>query len=87
MRYRVGAYYNTLPYTAGGEQVTDFGTTFGLGLPIAVRSSVSSVNFGFSFGQRGVSDATQLKEQYYGINFGITISPVGDRWFQKSKLD
>ena len=87
MRYRVGAYYNTLPYTAGGEQVTDFGTTFGLGLPIAVRSSVSSVNFGFSFGQRGVSDASQLKEQYYGINFGITISPVGDRWFQKRKLD
>ncbi len=87
IRYRVGAYYNTLPYAAGGEQVTDFGTTFGLGLPIAVRNSVSSINFGFSFGQRGVSDATQLKEQYYGINFGITISPVGDRWFQKRKLD
>lgn len=87
MRYRVGAYYKTLPYTAGGEQVTDFGTTFGLGLPIAVKNSSSSINFGLSVGQRGVADAQSLKERYYGINFGITIAPIGDRWFQKRKLD
>ena len=87
MRYRIGAYYKTLPYTSEGEQVTDFGTTFGLGLPIAVKNSSSSINFGVSVGQRGVADAQSLKERYYGINFGITIAPIGDRWFLKRKLD
>lgn len=87
MRYRVGGYYMTLPYQTSGEQVRDFGTTFGLGLPIAAGGSISSVNLGFSVGRRGVSDSQSLMENYYGINFGVTISPIGDKWFQKRKLN
>lgn len=87
IRYRIGVYYQTLPYQSAGEQITDFGTTFGLGLPIAIQKSLSSVNFGFSYGNRGNSNSHSLKEQYYGINVGITIAPGGDRWFVKRKLD
>ncbi|MCH2223708.1 MAG: hypothetical protein MK066_02985, partial [Crocinitomicaceae bacterium] len=87
MRYRIGAYYQSLPYETNNEQITDFGTTFGIGIPIAIQKSVSSLNFGFSIGQRGISDSQAFKERYYGINVGITIAPGGDKWFVKRKLN
>lgn len=87
MRYRVGGYFAELPYKTDGEQVTDFGTTFGLGLPIVIKNSLSSINFGFTIGQRGVGNQQSLGETYYGINFGVTIAPLGDNWFQKRKLN
>jgi hypothetical protein len=87
MRYRVGGYYASLPYQTNGEQVTDFGTTFGLGLPVVIKNSLSSINFGFTVGQRGVGNQQSLGETYYGINFGVTIAPLGDNWFQKRKLN
>lgn len=87
MRYRVGGYYAELPYQTNGEQVTDFGTTFGLGLPMVIKNSLSSINLGFTIGQRGVGNQQSLSETYYGINFGITIAPLGDNWFQKRKLN
>ncbi len=87
MRYRVGAYYGLLPYQTNGMQVKDFGTTFGIGLPIVVKNSLSSINFGFAIGQRGTGDQQLLSETYYGINFGVTISPIGDNWFIKRKLN
>lgn len=87
IRYRAGLYLNTLPYQTNGVQVSDFGTTFGLGLPIAIQGSVSSINLGFSTGKRGVFDGQSLSEKYYGINVGISIAPGGDRWFVKRKLN
>lgn len=87
MRYRAGFYSNTLPYTSNNVQVKDFGTTFGIGLPIAIQNSVSSINLGFAIGSRGVADTQSLRERYYGINVGISIAPGGDRWFVKRKLN
>jgi hypothetical protein len=88
IRYRAGYYQYTLPYSANGEQVTDFGTTFGFGIPVSIQKSLSSINFGFSIGQRGVSDQQQLSEKYYGINLGITIAPgASEKWFRKRKLN
>lgn len=86
-RYRVGFYNYTLPFATNGEQVTDFGTTFGFGIPVSIGKSLSSINFGASFGRRGTSDANQLNERYYGLNFGISIAPSkAERWFQKRKV-
>jgi hypothetical protein len=87
VRYRVGTYYFTLPYETNGQQVTDFGTTFGFGFPIAIQKTLSSINLGFSVGNRGTSDSQDLKEQYYGINIGVSIAPGTDRWFRKRKLN
>jgi len=87
MRYRAGTYYNTLPYQTNGKQVTDFGTTFGFGIPIVIQNSISSINLGFAIGKRGIGDDNALKERYYGINFGISIAPGTDRWFVKRKLN
>lgn len=87
IKYRAGVYQFTLPYQRNGEQVSDFGTTFGFGFPIVVQNSLSSINIGFTIGKRGISDPQVLKEQYYGINLGISIAPGADRWFVKRKLN
>ena len=88
IRYRAGAYHSTLPYLTNNEQVTDLGVTFGLGLPITIQKSLSSINIGFSMGKRGVADPSLLKENFYGINFGIIIAPGSkEKWFRKSKLN
>ncbi|PWL27360.1 MAG: hypothetical protein DCO96_11500 [Fluviicola sp. XM-24bin1] len=86
-RYRVGYYTFTLPYAVNGEQVSDFGTTFGIGLPVSIGKSLSSINIGASVGRRGTSDASQLQERYYGFNFGISVAPTSaERWFQKRRV-
>ena len=87
MKYRVGAYQLTLPYQTGGEQVTDFGTTFGFGIPVVVQNSLSSINLGVTIGSRGVTNTQAFKEKYYGINIGVSIAPGSDRWFVKRKLN
>jgi hypothetical protein len=86
--YRVGAYQQTLPYLRNNSQYFDRGMTFGLGIPILAQQSLSSVNIAFQFGQRGVNEASALKESYIGINFGLIVSPSSfDKWFRKRKLD
>ena len=88
MRYRAGIYKASLPLSVGGQQISDFGTTFGFGIPILTQQSVSSINFGFTYGRRGRDIPDAVKENYLGVNFGITIAPSKvDRWFIKRKLD
>ncbi len=87
VKYRAGIYYSELPYTTNDLQVTEFGTTFGLGIPIIIKSSLSSINFGFSYGNRGTTNSNDLKERHYGINIGLTIAPGSDKWFVKRKLN
>lgn len=88
MRYRVGYYNFTLPYSDNGLSTSEFGTTFGLGLPIVAQQALSSINLGVTVGKRGNADASGLNESFVGINFGVIISPsFYDRWFRKRKLD
>jgi hypothetical protein len=87
IRYRIGVNYRTLPYSTNGEQVFDFGTTFGFGLPVPIKKTLSAVNIGFAIGRRGISDKSALSENYYSLNLGISIAPFSDRWFQKRKFN
>jgi hypothetical protein len=87
MKYRIGAYQLTLPYVTVGEQVKDFGTTFGFGIPVIVQNSLSSINLGVTIGSRGVTNSQAFKEKYYGINIGVSIAPGNDKWFIKRKLN
>jgi hypothetical protein len=88
MRYRAGIRYMELPTSDNGTQHSDFGITFGLGLPIATQRSVSSINIGFTAGQRGNGLAQSVNEKYLGINFGVTLAPGSyDKWFRRFKID
>lgn len=86
--YRVGAYAVSEPYVSGGEQVSDMGVSFGVGIPIALNMALSSINFSVNYGERGArSGSGQLQEKYVGVNFGLNIAPSYDRWFRKYKLN
>jgi hypothetical protein len=88
LRYRVGYYNFNLPYLESGSPITEFGTTFGIGIPIVAQSALSSVNLGVTLGSRGNGETTGLNERFIGVNFGVIIAPSGyDRWFKKRKLD
>ncbi len=88
MSYRVGFYSKTLPYTYNNTQLSEFGTSFGLGLPILTEKTESSLQFGFTYGKRGTKEVGSFNESFIGVNIGIIITPSqADRWFIKRKLD
>jgi hypothetical protein len=42
LKYRAGFYTTTLPYNENGKSVNEFGTTFGIGMPITAQQALSS---------------------------------------------
>ena len=80
--YRAGFRYERTGLVIQNESITDFGTTFGLGLPLG--GPFSKVNLGFEFGKRGTLNQNLVEENYYNLTIGITIN---DKWFQKIKYD
>jgi hypothetical protein len=88
LSYRVGFYNDKLPYSLNSEQYNQFGTTFGIGIPILSQFSYSSVNIGVEYGKRSNSQSGALNEQFVGLKFGVILSPSkADSWFRKVKLD
>lgn len=88
MSYRIGFYSKSLPYTFNSSQLTEFGTSFGLGIPILTEKTESSIHIGVTYGKRGTTEVGSLNESFVGLNFGIIIAPsISDRWFIKRKLD
>ena len=88
LKYRAGTYSSSLPFASQGENFTQFGTTFGFGIPLVTSNSYSSINFGIDLGKRSNTMAGSLNEKYLGFNIGIIIAPSkADYWFRKVKLD
>ena len=88
LTYRLGGYYDQLPYFQNGVQYIDRGISLGFGIPILAQQSLSSINLSLSAGQRSTFAAGSLGENYIGINFAIILSPASfERWFRKRKLD
>ena len=79
---RLGGYYSQTFLQLKNTQLTDYGITFGIGLPIARRSSM--VNLAFEVGQRGTTANDLIKEQYVNLRIGFTFN---DKWFLKRKYD
>jgi hypothetical protein len=65
-----------------GNQLNDYGITFGVGLPF--RNTKTSFNLGFVLGQRGTLKDDLIKENYFNINLSITFH---DLWFFKTVID
>lgn len=80
MQYRVGVHYTDSYLQFGSEQLTEYGLSFGLGLPL--RGSRSTFNVGFEYGQRGTTDNSLIKENYAIIHFNLSLSDV---WFVRPK--
>ncbi len=80
--YRLGGYYTNYYLAVNGYQLTDYGITFGVGLP--VRTLKSSINLAFTAGTRGTTEYNLVKENYGIITFNVTLH---DLWFRKRRFD
>jgi len=82
IHYRIGGHYSNSYLQLNGKQLTDFGISFGLGLPL--RGSRSIFNIAFELGQRGTLDNNLIKEKYGILSFSLTLY---DFWFVQQKFD
>ena len=82
VRYRLGGYYTNSYIRIRGEQINDYGITFGMGLPF--KNTKTTFNLGVVLGQRGTLNNNLIKENYGIVNFSLVLH---DFWFFKRKFD
>ncbi|WP_435313781.1 hypothetical protein [Cellulophaga fucicola] len=83
--YRAGAKYINSGMVVNNEDITDFGITFGVGLPLdAINDPFSNINIGFEIGKRGTTSADLIQENYFKINLGISLN---SKWFNKRTIN
>ena len=83
--YRIGSRYNTSYLVINNTNWSEYGITFGMGLPLRkAEESYPRLNLGVEYGNRGTTDGGLIKEKFINFNLGITINSV---WFQKRKYD
>jgi hypothetical protein len=84
--YRLGLNLNEIAQPQGN--LSDFGITFGFGLPVNIEGTKSSLNFGFRAGRFGEVGTNTVQENYLAYQIGIVITPAKwERWFRKYKYD
>jgi hypothetical protein len=92
MRYRVGARTKNTRINVNGYDISEYGVTFGLGIPL-IRSrstftDASTLDFGMDFAIRGTENNSLIREQITSINIGLSLAPsFWDRWFKRRKID
>jgi len=82
IRYRFGSYYKKDYLILNEHQLTDFGISFGVGLPL--KRTKTSFNLAFEWGQRGTTDYNLVKENYAKLTMNLTLHEF---WFMKRKFD
>lgn len=88
--YRLGGHFTKTRYMFYGTQLLDYGMSFGLGLPLKLRSSYNTVttksalNVSFDLGRRGSIANNLVQENYFIVTLNVTLY---DRWFVKPKFD
>lgn len=86
--YRFGFYYTQTELQVNTTPLTNYGMTFGLGIPVNVNTTNTTINFGASLGNMGTTSAGLINERYLGFYFGISIIPDrNELWFVKRKYD
>lgn len=84
--YRFGLRFGP-EYVKVGKAMNSFGTSFGMGLPIALNrqapNQYSVVNLAFEYSKRG-SNTNLLRENMFRFSLGFSLS---DLWFGKRKYD
>lgn len=82
--YRGGVFYENTPLKVQGEDIKDYGITFGIGLPVGKVTDPSELNLGVELGQRGTKNSGLVKETYANLKLSFTLN---DSWFQRRKYD
>ena len=77
--YRLGLRYENTGVLLNGQSLNDFGTSFGVSLPVRGFSNLTGV---LEIGKRGTLNSGLVKENYINFKIGFTLN---DKWFQKTK--
>ncbi len=80
--YRGGIRMEDTGLRLNGEDVSEFGMSFGVGLPAG--RMLSNVNLGFEYGQRGTTDSGLVQENFFNAKISLSLN---DRWFVKRKFE
>lgn len=80
--YRAGARLEKTGMVINDKEVSNFGITFGLGLPLG--NNLSNLNLGFELGRRGTTSADLIEESYFKVNVGLSLNDI---WFRKRKIN
>jgi hypothetical protein len=85
IEYRAGIYTAKEYLRLNSTDVKSSGVTFGLGLPLKIRSSsYGMINLAFNTGIRGTIDNGLVREGFTRFTFGINLS---EKWFRKQRYD
>lgn len=76
--YRMGVRYEDMGLEINGQDINEFGISFGVGVPM--RRTFSNINLGVEFGKRGTNKNGLIQENF--VNAILTLS-LNDKWFQK----
>jgi hypothetical protein len=79
--YRAGFHYQQSGLVVNNTEISEYGISFGVSLPIGLK--LSNVNLGFEYGKRGTTDNNLIEENFY--NFRMSLS-LNDKWFRKQKI-
>ncbi len=80
--FRAGAYYKQTGMNIYGEDINDFGITFGLGIPSL--KALSNLNLGIELGTRGTTTNNLIKENYFNLHLSFSLNDI---WFVKRKIN
>jgi len=81
LEYTVGLRYAQSYLKPHGENLDEFGISFGTIIPI--RGSLSAVNINFEYSQRGSTSDHQMLENFYRLNVSVNIY---ERWFMRRRF-
>jgi hypothetical protein len=80
--YRAGIRFEQTGINLNGQDINEFGISFGVGLPVG--RLFSNVNVGFEFGRRGTTDFGLIQENFFNLFLSLSFN---DKWFDKRYLD
>jgi len=80
--YRAGFRYEETGVNVRGEDINEYGISFGVGLPIG--KLFSNFNIGFELGSRGTKANGLVKENFFNTFISLSLN---DRWFEKRYID
>lgn len=80
--YRAGFRYENTGLIINNQSIKDAAVSAGFGFPLG--SSLSNINIGLEYGQRGTTKAGLIQENYFNFSVGLSFN---DKWFIKRKYD
>ena len=82
MGYQAGFYTGRDPRSLSGEQLSYWGVTAGIEIPVYYTQQISHLSLGFEYGQ---VDSPVIKDNFFRFTLGMTFND--NKWFLKRKYD